>query len=358
MKTLIVGGGLTGLSIARQLSQLHHQFVLLEARDRFGGRILTESVENAVFDMGPAWFWPGQPRIAKLVDRLGLNKFEQYSRGDLVFEDEAGRIHRGQGFASMEGSLRIVGGFAALIAALEKQVPQSSKRLEAETVSVECKADRCVVALADGSEVRGDQVVIARPPRVAAGISYSPYLPDEGAALLAATPTWMGGQAKVVAIYDTPFWREAGLSGDAMSRKGPLIEIHDASPASGGPYALFGFVGLPTHARSDQEVLRRSAVAQLTRIFGASAATPRAVYMKDWALDPLTSTACDHRPLQGHPVYERPAALRGMWDGRLIFAGTELAAHFGGYIEGALESAEAAISELASNTSRHARAAI
>ncbi|MEM1154111.1 MAG: hypothetical protein AAGI44_08210 [Pseudomonadota bacterium] len=52
---------------------------------------------------------------------------------------------------------------------------------------------------------------------------------------LGGVPTWMAGQAKVVAVYESPFWRDSGFSGDAMSRKGPLIEIHDASPASGEP---------------------------------------------------------------------------------------------------------------------------
>ncbi|SMX42311.1 hypothetical protein [Octadecabacter ascidiaceicola] len=58
-------------------------------------------------------------------------------------------------------------------------------------------------------------------------------------------PTWMAGQAKAVAIYNAPFWREDALSGDAMSRHVPTVEIHDESPSKGEPYALFRFIGVP-----------------------------------------------------------------------------------------------------------------
>ena len=107
MTTLIIGGGLSGLALAEQLESLGRDYLLLEARDRFGGRILTERHGGASFDMGPAWFWPGQPRIAALIDRLGLRRFDQFSDGDLTFEDEKGHIQRGQEFCSMEGSWRV-----------------------------------------------------------------------------------------------------------------------------------------------------------------------------------------------------------------------------------------------------------
>ena len=69
---LIVGGGLSGLSLAYRLAAQGRDFMVLEARDRFGGRILGQDVGGGAFDLGPAWFWPGQPRIAALIARLGL----------------------------------------------------------------------------------------------------------------------------------------------------------------------------------------------------------------------------------------------------------------------------------------------
>ena len=188
--------------------------------------------------------------------------------------------------------------------------------------------------------------MLAMPPRVAAGLSFAPALPAQASEAIANVPTWMAGQAKAVAVYDRPFWRAAGLSGDAMSRRGPMAEIHDASPVEGGPYALFGFIGVPPAARTDTERLKQAVQEQLVRLFGDEAAQPRALFIKDWAFDPLTATEADAAPQYSHPAYGLPAAMRGLWDGRLIFAGTEVALGYGGYIEGALEAAEVALAQL------------
>ena len=92
-------GGLSGLALAEALTAQGREYTLIEARYRLGGRIVTEHHADAAFDLSPAWFWQGQPRIAALVDRLGLQKFEQYSTGDLLFEDAQGHVQRARGFA-------------------------------------------------------------------------------------------------------------------------------------------------------------------------------------------------------------------------------------------------------------------
>ena len=121
MKTLIIGGGLSGLALAERLEAEGQDYHVLEARDRFGGRIMTERHGAGSFDMGPAWFWPCQPRIAALMARLGIGSFDQHAQGGLTFEDETGAVQRGRGFASMEGSWRPEGGFTALIDALAER---------------------------------------------------------------------------------------------------------------------------------------------------------------------------------------------------------------------------------------------
>ena len=113
-QTLIIGGGLSGLSLASQLARQGRDFLLVEGRDRLGGRILTEHLEGGCFDLGPTWFWPGQPRIAALLDLLGLEWFEQFHKGELSYEDELGRVERGRGFASMQGSYRLRRGFGGV----------------------------------------------------------------------------------------------------------------------------------------------------------------------------------------------------------------------------------------------------
>ncbi|MEM8572664.1 MAG: NAD(P)/FAD-dependent oxidoreductase [Pseudomonadota bacterium] len=346
MKTLIIGGGLSGLALAERMEAQGQDYHLLEARDRFGGRITTSRLDSGYFDLGPAWFWPGQPRIADLIARLGLKKFNQHAGGVSVFEDENGRVQRGYGIATMDGSWRLEGGLAELTDALQARLPAARKQLNARVTGLEQTRKGCRLKLTDGRAIEADRVVLAMPPRIVAGLEFTPSLPIAAMQAMASVPTWMAGEAKAVAVYETPFWREAGLSGDAMSRRGPMVEIHDASPASGGPFALFGFIGVPPGARTDEKGLRHAIAAQLVRLFGDKASSPHALLIKDWAVDPLTATRADAEPQFSHPAYGLPMALQDLWEGRLIFAGTEVAPRFGGYIEGALEAAEDALARI------------
>jgi len=343
MHTLIIGGGLSGLALAEVLEREGRDYLLVEARGRVGGRILSAQVGGAGFDLGPAWFWSGQPRIAALITRLGLQKFDQYAAGELTFEDAQGRVQRGRGFASMEGSWRLEGGLGALTGALHDSLPPERVRLNAQVTALVQTPDGITATLTNGETLRADRVMLALPPRVAAQIEYTPALPMAAMAAMDDVPTWMAGQAKAVAVYETAFWRAAGLSGDATSRFGPMVEIHDASPAQDGPYALFGFIGVPPKGRADVAALRQHLLAQLVRLFGPEAGHPIELLVQDWAYDPFTATEADRAPLFAHPDYGMPAALQGLWGGRLIMAGTEVAQEFGGYLEGALEAAEAAL---------------
>ncbi len=336
---LVIGGGLSGLSLARQLHAAGRDVRLGEARDRLGGRILSEDG----LDLGPAWFWPGQPRIAALISRLGLRRFDQYGTGALTFEDEQGRIERGRGFASMEGSWRLEGGLGRLIEALSHELPQDRIHLATPVTRLTKTARGVEVVTQAGEAFHAERVVLALPPRLARGLGFAPALPPAVLQAMDAIPTWMAGQAKAIATYERPFWREAGLSGDAMSRRGPMVEIHDASPADGGPFALFGFIGIVPAARRDMNGLKDALRSQLGRLFGPEAAAPSRLIVKDWAFDRFTATEHDQRPLYTHPHYGLPRTLTGIWDDRLILSGTETAPRFGGYLEGALEAAEIAL---------------
>ncbi|WP_425039778.1 flavin monoamine oxidase family protein [Primorskyibacter sp. S187A] len=345
-ETLILGAGLSGLSLAVDLSERGRACHVLEARDRIGGRILTTGAGDGAFDMGPAWFWGGQPRLAARLERLNLRQFEQYASGALSFEDEHGHVERVGGMSSMEGALRIEGGAARLTEALAARLPAGALTLSAHVTSIARHAHGIRAETSSGLVVEAEQVVLAMPPRLAAEISYTPALPDETDHSMRAVPTWMAGQAKVVAVYPRAFWRVAGLSGDAMSRRGPMVEIHDASAHDESYAALFGFVGLPPQSRGAIDTLEELCIAQLVSLFGAQAAHPTAVYAKDWAADPFTATPQDRQPLFAHPRYGLPETMENLWDNRLVFAGTEVAPVFGGYLEGALEAAEAALAVL------------
>lgn len=342
---LIVGGGLSGLALADHLAAVDHDFVVIEAQERIGGRILTAELSGGRFDLGPAWFWPGQPRMAALAQRFQIPVFEQYSSGDLVFETQSGAIQRGRGYASMEGSYRLDGGMGALIDGLAGSLPPQSLLLNTRLERVEHSSAGIVAHIVrngDAQTITARQIVLAIPPRVVADtVAFEPALDPAQIQTLAAVPTWMAGQAKIVAIYDEPHWRNTGLSGDAMSQRGPMVEIHDASPREGGPYALFGFVGVAADARAaHRDEMMQLAQAQLVSMFGPDMAQPRDLILQDWATIGEIARPLDRTPIGHHPSYGLPSKVTELAARSIHFGSTETARGFGGYLEGALEAAE------------------
>ena len=343
-QTLIIGGGLTGLSLAYRLQQAGHDYQLVEARGRFGGRIKSLEVNGEAFDLGPSWIWQGQHRVAELLQDLNLPIFEQWSTGTQLYEQANGDVLQNAGFISMAGSMRIGGGTSALTTALVDALDPSRLHSNAVVTTIN---DGPNAAMANGQVINAQQIVLAVPPRIATQLMFTPALPEVANASLQKIPTWMGAHAKFVAIYATPFWRADGLSGDASSRRGPLAEIHDASPLVGKLGALFGFVGLPADVRAQAgPALEQAALTQLANLFGPQASTPIAMQLEDWSQAPFTAAPADATPPPGHPPYAMPAALRDIWNDQLIFAVTELTSDNGGLIEGALAASEAAAAQI------------
>jgi monoamine oxidase len=352
----ILGGGLAGLNAARLLQQAGTDFQLFEARDRLGGRILTVDAGGAPgtdgFDMGPSWFWPRmQPAIAALVEELRLPSFPQSSEGDVVFERMSREpAQRYSGTPQEPQSLRLVGGAAALVQALAGMLPAERLHLSAPVTHLNLDGNRITLTISGAGDktrsVTADQVIMTLPPRVAqAGLSFTPQLPPETLALWEDTPTWMAPHAKFFALYDRPFWRDAGYSGSVQSMVGPMPEIHDATTAS-GQAALFGFlgVGAADRLRMGEEALAQACLAQLTRIFGAEAANPRATLYKDWAADSWTAAPADLIS-SGHATFT-PDWVQRPWADRLILAGSETSPSEGGYLAGAVEASANAVAAL------------
>lgn len=346
---LIVGGGLSGLYLAHQLEQQGRDYLLVEARPRFGGRIFSpaEKIKQNHYDMGPAWFWPGQMRIARLFQEFGLSYFDQASRGNLVFEDPSGQVRRDLDMATMQGAHRVEGGLARLIDALVSRLPKEKLQLSSPVQHIEMRDDETYVTI-DGaiSNIKAKQVILCIPPRLAEHrITFSPALPQSTTQQMRSCPTWMAAHAKFIAVYETPFWREMGLSGDAISHKGPMMELHDASPQSEavneGQGAIFGFLGMPAEARSGQDaIIIEACKQQLINLFGERAASPIEVLYKDWSTEPYTATPDDANGPQSHPHYHTISIYEGEWQNRLLFSATETAPQFGGFLEGALEAVD------------------
>lgn len=345
----IIGGGLAGLNAARLLHRAGIAFQLFEARDRLGGRILTVDEAGIPaedgFDLGPSWFWPEvQPAIGTLAVELGLRPFVQHSRGDSLLERSAREQPlRFPGMAQQPASMRLEGGSAALIRALAAGLPAGTARTGCTVTALRLTGAGIEMSIAIGDQHRRrinfSQVIAAVPPRLlAAAVQFSPALDPATRELWQGMPTWMAPQAKFFAIYDRPFWRDAGLSGTAQSMAGPLAEIHDATTAS-GKAALFGFVGIPAAQRKSigRKILVRAAVQQLTRMFGPEAEAPRATLLKDWAFEEWTATSADF-VATGHPSASRADWVTGSWKGHLLLAGSETSETDPGYLNGAVEA--------------------
>lgn len=347
---MVLGAGLSGLYAAHLLQQRGHQVLLIEARERVGGRIASVAAAGGAhaWDLGPSWLWPAMnPRAARLVDALGLTLYPQHVDGGALMQDARGRVQRlPHTWATEPPSMRLSGGLALLAESLRSSLQRTTIRLGSRATGLRLLNEAIVeVTLENGDVVHATQVITTLPPRLLVDtLAWVPALPADWQAARRATPTWMAGQAKFLATYAQAFWRGDGLSGMAMSQHGPLVEIHDASDTAGNHAALFGFVGVPHAGRRQlgRDALVRLALAQLERLFGAHAATPQAVYLKDWAEDAHTATPADATPPSGHPAYPH-TVLPLPWHGRVHLAGSEFADDFGGYLEGALEAAERAV---------------
>lgn len=366
MDIAIVGGGLCGLALATSLHAQGLDFAVFEARPRLGGRIRSvEAQSNGLaLDLGAAWYWPqSQPRMARLVETLGLGRYPQHDRGrvlSLAGPEVAPVALEVEGLH--DGAWRIEGGTASLVAALAARLPSQVLNADHVLVGVRDAGDRLELALRNGDRtiaVRARQVVLALPPRlVEERVDFQPPLNGQVREVLRETATWMAAQAKLGVAFGAPdgvdaqgmgraaFWRDEGLSGSGQARypRSVLGEVHDACDALGCRAGLSAFFALEPAARSlFRSGLGLLADSQLGQWFG-----PRAQggeqHRVDWAeetwtcsgLDRTTAgdlSAMDH-PTSAHPVLRLPA-----WNGRLHFGGSETAAQGAGYMEGALEAA-------------------
>ena len=369
-KVAIVGAGVSGLYAAYRLKQLGiNDVVVFEARDRMGGRIYSVASPEAAngdnahdrFDLGPSWYWPQyQPQLAELIQSLGLESLQQFEKGDSVLQRSAQQQPtHAPGQNGNPISMRLVGGMAALTDALAAQIDASQIQMSCTVSSIRTDDEQVAITYTDRDglqqTMRVAHVLLALPPRLAANaITFDPPLPADLKSQWADTPTWMAPHAKYVAIYDKPFWREQGLSGEARSACGPLVEIHDASNPT-GKAALFGFVGVPADGRQQltEAQLKTFCREQLAALFGNEANNPKAEWLQDWAIEPYTATAHDSL-FSGHHAAAPPnQAATGPWRDRITGIGSEWSVAFPGYIAGAIDAVDVGVQVVLNRQSTH-----
>jgi len=347
---VVIGAGAAGLYAAAILEQNDCDVVVLEARDRIGGRLLSAPSWTGPLDLGATWFWANEQRICSLIADAGLASFPQHLAGDMIFQTIGDGAQRMQGNQLDSPSGRLVGGMASVPELLAGQLHADTVKLSATVTSI--LPGRGLDVATPSHTWSAEHVILAVPPALAmATIDFGDHLSDRVAELARATPVWMGSTVKAVAVFDRPFWRDHGLAGAAFSYSGPMREIHDMSGPDGSPAALFGFCPVPhgDPAPTEQEV-----TAQLVELFGDDAASPSDVVIMDWRTEPFTSPPnVEH--LTNYQTYGHPEFQKAAMDSRLHWASTETSPVAPGHIEGALAAAEraatAVLSSLAPATS-------
>ena len=457
----IVGAGLAGLVAARRLLAAGTEPLVVEARDRVGGRLLNEEIgAGKVVEVGGQWIGPTQERIAALAGELGIDTFPTYDKGrhlieiagklasytgpltdasprlvrDLSqaisplalidFEQARARLDRmarsvpleqpwlaakaldwdgqtfatwvlrntrtaaartlfelateavwaaepsdvsllhvlfytrsGSGFNTLLGTDggaqqdRFHGGSQRLALLMAEQLGAERVHLAAPVRRIEHGPGGVVVhadgagSEADGLIVRARRAIVAVPPTLAGRIAYDPPLPARRDQLTQRMP--QGTVIKTMAIYERPFWREDGLSGQAASDGGPARVVFDNSPPDGSPGVLLGFLEgrLARQWGARLATERREAIlAGHARLFGERAARPERFIERIWAEEEWTR-GCYGCLMTTGGWTEYGRALRAPI-APIHWAGAETATVWNGYMDGAVQSGERAAGEV------------
>jgi len=458
---VVVGAGLAGLVAARELVENGIRPLVLEARDRVGGRLLNEEIgDGKIVEVGGQWIGPTQERIAALAAELGIATFPTHDEGRHLIElsgrtasyggaltdariglardlsraisplalidfeqararlDRMARqvpleapwrapqaagwdsqtfatwvrrnartaaarqlfelateavwaaepadisllhilfyIHSAGGFNMLlgtgggaqqdrfhGGSQRIAELLAEALGPEGVRLRSPVRRIEHEKGGVVVHADRSAVE-AGGLAVRARRAIVAVPPTLAGRISYDPPLPARRDQLTQRMP--QGTVIKTMAVYERPFWREMGLSGQAASDGEPVRVVFDNSPPDGSLGILLGFLEgrLARRWGAREASERREAVlAGHVRLFGARAAKPERFIERVWAEEEWTR-GCYGCLMTTGGWTEYGSALRTPI-GPLHWAGAETATVWNGYMDGAVQSGERAASEV------------
>ncbi len=194
--------------------------------------------------------------------------------------------------------------------------------------------------------VRARRAIVAILPALTAAIEFHPPLPGPRAQLIQRMPH--GTLAKAEAVYDRPFWRDDGLSGQAVSDTGPARTTFDNSPPDGRPGVLFGFVG-GHDARAWMKLspsARRTAVLDnLVTYFGERARHPRSYIEDDSAVDEPWIRGCPTVTLPPGVLSDFGPAIRAPFR-RVHWAGSETSFFWAGYMDGAVRSGERVAKEV------------
>jgi monoamine oxidase len=204
---------------------------------------------------------------------------------------------------------------------------------------------RGVTAHSDRATFHGKYAIVAVPPTLAARIMYDPILPFDRDQL--TQRYGQGTLTKAAAVYDRPFWRDAGLNGSAIDLSGPVSATFDDSPPDGKPGIVFGFIGgdrARSYSRMSSARRRAAVLDQFATFFGSRARKPRAFFETSWSGEQWTRGCPVGIPSTGTLVAYGGRLREPV--GRIHWAGTETSTFWNGYMDGAVRSGERAAAEV------------
>ena len=204
-----------------------------------------------------------------------------------------------------------------------------------------------VTVRADDVTVRARRVVVAIPLAIATSIVYEPMLPVDRAFLHQRMPS--GAVFKISVVYDEPFWRADGLSGQSACPGSPATLTIDACTNTADPGIMCVITEGPAARRLTKldEAERKSVVIrELVDLFGSKANAPLEFHEQNWTVERYSGGGMiGHAPTG--VLTEFGYTLREPC-GRTHWAGTESSAVMCGWIDGAIRSGERAAAEVMS----------
>ncbi|RZL81313.1 MAG: FAD-dependent oxidoreductase [Rhodococcus sp. (in: high G+C Gram-positive bacteria)] len=164
--------------------------------------------------------------------------------------------------------------------------------LDAPVRTVRWNSDGATV-FADGDiEVHAKRVVLAVPPNLYSRISYDPPLPRRQHQMHQHQS--LGLVIKVHAVYDTPFWREDGLSGTGFGASEIVQEVYDNTNHQDSRGTLVGFVSdakADAMFELDEQERRAKILESIAHYLGPKATEPVVYYESDWGSEEWTRGA-------------------------------------------------------------------
>ncbi|MTB52830.1 NAD(P)/FAD-dependent oxidoreductase [Lewinella sp. W8] len=343
---IIIGAGLTGLTLAYRLQRAGTKALVLEGRPRPGGRIFTHYAPGkAPVEMGATWLGLKHRHLVGLLRELEIPLFQQQLGQLAMYDPGPERPAEKIPFPpDQEPSFRITGGSSALIQTLMDRLAEEQIIFDQPVETLDFTGKEALVRTRTET-YRADRVVSTLPPNLMIdALRFTPALPPALEQLARQTHTWMGESIKAGLRFQSPFWRTGHQSGTLFSNAGPLTEAYEHADAKDEYFALKGFLH-PGLVRESPIVRERMVREQLQRVYESYTVSDGEYLEYPWAEDPFTYVPYP-QPVGAHQHNGHPAFRQSQFGGKFLMAGSETAKAFPGYMDGAVESAELTAKQL------------